>query len=142
MYQPPLEAPPLQVPDLQPDEDLPPAPLKKTTVADFKEEDSIPESLPFFPPQYAIDKIKTLDYVDLWYFTMEGILYVSKIVPTAADDTFGLLRMDLSLTLQQVKATRASRNVIIDEFLSWDQIATAQHNIHWGQRGYYLGSKF
>ena len=35
----PPEAPPPQVPDLQSDEDLPPAPQKKTTIADFEEED-------------------------------------------------------------------------------------------------------
>ena len=125
----PPEAPPLQVPNPQLDEDLPPVPQKKMTITDFEEDSSIPESLPFFPAQYAIDKIKTLDYVDLWYFTTEGILDASKIIPMAADDTFSLLQTDLGLTLQQVKATRASRNVVIDEFLSWDQIATTQHNI-------------
>lgn len=120
---------PQEVPDLEPDEDPQPAPQKKTTIADFEEDSSIPEGLPFFPAQYAIDKIKTLDYVELWYFTTEGILDASKITPTAADDTFGLLRTELGLTLQQVKATRASRNVVVDELLSWDQIATARHNI-------------
>ena len=103
----PPQPPPPQAQDPPPKEDPRPPPRKKTFVANFEEDSFIPESLPFFLAQYAIDKIKNLDYVDLWYFTVEGILDASKITSTAADDTFGILRTDLGLTLQQVKATRA-----------------------------------
>lgn len=125
----PPQPPPPQAQDPPPKEDPRPPPRKKTFVANFEEDSFIPKSLPFFLAQYAIDKIKSLDYVDLWYFTVEGILDASKITSTAADDTFGILRTDLGLTLQQVKATRASCNVVMDKSLSWEQIATARHNI-------------
>lgn len=114
---PPLSPPPPE-PDLLPEVEPQSPPRKKTTVTDFDEESSIPESLPFFPASYTTEKVKSLDYVELWYFTMEGILDASKITPTVANDMFGLLRTDLGLTLQQVKTTRASRNVICDEHLS------------------------
>ena len=124
---PPLSPPP--VPDLLPEDEQQLPPCKKTTFADFEEDSTIPKSLPFFPAQYAMDKIKNLEYVDLWYFTTEGILDASKVTHTVADDTFGLLHTDLGLMFQQVKATRASCNVLKDEQLSWDQIATARHKI-------------
>ena len=125
--------PPLPIPPQEPvpqmgHEVLPPA-RKKITFTDFELNTPIPESLPFFPAQFAMDKIKSMDYAELWYFTTEGILNASRITLTAADDTYGLLQNNGGLALQQVKASRASRNVISDEALSWDQIATARHNL-------------
>ena len=70
-----------------------------------------------------------MEYVELWYFTTEGITDASKITPTAADDTFGFMRTEAGLALQQIKASKASRNAICDEALSWEQIMTARHNI-------------
>jgi hypothetical protein len=77
-----------------------------------------------------MDKIKNLEYVELWYFTSEGIFDASKLTHTAADETYGFKSMDTGVVaLQQVKATKASRNVLNDEALSWEQIATARHNL-------------
>lgn len=120
---------PQPIPDPIPNVDPPLPPRKKTAFTDFDVNSSIPEHLPFFPAQFATDKVKSMDYVELWYFTSEGITDASKTTPTATDDTFGLLRTDSGLALQQIKATRASRNVIADEYLTWDQISTARHNI-------------
>ena len=60
---PPLSLPP--APDLLLKDEQQPPPRKKTTFTDFEEDSTIPESLPFFPVQYAMDKIKNLEYVDL-----------------------------------------------------------------------------
>ena len=75
-----------------------------------------------------MDKIKSMEYTELWYFTTEGIMDGSKITPTAADDTFGLLPTHGGLALQQIKASRASHNVIGNKALTWDQITTARHH--------------
>jgi hypothetical protein len=124
---PPPPAPP--IPGVLEEQNLPPPARKKITFTDFELDSSIPETLPFFPAQFALDKIKNMEYVELWYFTSEGIHDASKITPTAVDDTFGLLRTDTGLALQQIKASKASHNVLCDELLSWEQIATARHNI-------------
>ena len=119
---------PLQEPAPPPDIEAPPPGRKKVTFTDFELDTTIPESLAYFPAQFAMDKIKSMEYTELWYFTTEGIMDASKITPTAADDTFGLLPTHGGLALQQIKASRASRNVIGDEALTWDQITTARHH--------------
>ena len=125
---PPTPPPPPE--PIPPQDDGPQAPAqKKTTFTDFDLNSSIPGGLPFFPAPFAIKKVKTMDYIELWYFTLEGIQDASRATLTAADDTFGLLRTNSGLTLQQIKATRTSRNVIRDDALTWEQISTAQHNI-------------
>jgi len=106
-----------------------PPPRKRALSIDFDLDTLIPEGLPHFPAPFAMDKIKALEYVELWYFTKEGIMDAGKLTPTAVDDTYGLQRTETGLTLQQVKATRASRNVIPDEALSWEQITIARHNM-------------
>ena len=66
-----------------------------------------------------------MEYVELWYFSSEGCKEASKAALTAADDTFGILNMDSGLALQSIKATKASRNAVVDEHLTWEQIMTA-----------------
>jgi hypothetical protein len=128
---PPPAPPPAPPPDPVPPLEIEPLALtrKKSVFADFETNTAIPDSLPFFPAPYATDKIKTMEYVELWYFSAEGISDASKIAPTAVDDTFSLLRTELGLAFQQVKAAKASKNVISDEALTWDQILTARHNL-------------
>ncbi|KAF9783705.1 hypothetical protein BJ322DRAFT_1021516 [Thelephora terrestris] len=40
---------------------------------------------------------------------------------------FGLLNTTSGLTLQPIKATKASPNAVVDEHLTWEQIMTARH---------------
>lgn len=124
--EPPVPPPPPEVPDDLPDEVPQPPTRKKTVFTDFDLDSTIPERLPFFPAPYATEKIKAMEYVELWYFTAEGVLDASKITPTIADNTFGLQWTDNGFALHQVKA---SRNVSVDEDLSWEQILTARHNL-------------
>ena len=70
-----------------------------------------------------------MEYVELWYFTTEGCREASKATPTAVDDIFGLLNTDSGLTLQSIRATKASRNAMADEHLTWEQIMTARHTL-------------
>ena len=62
-------------------------------------------------------------------FTAKGIPDTSKITPLATDDILGIQRTDSGFTLQQVKASRASRNVAYDKNLTWEQILIARHNL-------------
>jgi hypothetical protein len=125
---PPCPSPPPPEP-IQPNTEAAPPPRKKVVFINFGLDSFIPESLPLFPARFATDKIKSIEYAELWYFTTEGILNASKISPAAADDAYGLTHADSRLDIQPVKALRTSRNVISDEALSWEQIATARHNL-------------
>jgi hypothetical protein len=102
---------------------------KKVVFPDFTTGTSVTGQVPHAPSQYAVGKIESLEYVDLWYFTTEGCKEASKTTPTAADETFGILNTDTGLTLQPIKATKASRNAITDEHLTWEQIMTARHTL-------------
>ena len=126
----PLRSPsPSPQPPILPDEGPLPLAKKKLTFPDFDENASVPNKLPFFPAQFALDKVKAMEYVELWYFTSEGILDASKVTPMADNDSFGLLNTSSGFTFQHIRASKASRNVICDEALTWDQISTARHNI-------------
>ena len=116
---PPPPAPPPPPPPPQPQVQLDIEPIfpirKKTTFPDFDEDAFVPNKLPFFPAQFALDKIKIMEYVELWYFTAEGILDANKVTPTADNDTFGFLNTNAGIALQHTKASKASHNVICDE---------------------------
>jgi hypothetical protein len=70
-----------------------------------------------------------MEYVELWYFTTEGCEEASKATLTADDDIYGFLETGSGLALQLIKVTKASRNAIVDEHLTWEQIMTARHTL-------------
>ena len=116
-----------QIPPASP----PPQPptQRKVVYIDFDLDTAVTDRVPHNPSQYATGRIENMEYVELWYFTTEGCKEASKATPTAADDTFGLLKTDAGLALQSIKATRASRNAIPDEHLTWEQITTARYTL-------------
>ena len=104
-------------------------PKKRNDFPDFDLDTAIADHIPHHPSQYAVSRLENREYVELWYFTTEGCKEASKATPTAADDTFGILNTESGLALQSIKATKASRNAIADENLTWEQIMTARHTL-------------
>lgn len=117
----PPATPPLEDPRLQN--------KKKATYVDFDENATIASRIPHYPNEFAVRRIKAIEYVDLWYFTTEGCKEASKATPTVADEAFSLLSTSSGLALQPINATKASPNAIVDEHLSWEQIMTARHTL-------------
>jgi hypothetical protein len=126
---PPPPPDPPRGPSTPQDDPSPPVAQGKVLFPDFNVDAVVPDKVALAPLQYAVDKIKAAEYVELWYFTAEGCREASAATLTTVDNTIGLLRTDTGLALQQVKASKPSRNVLPDESLSWDQITTARHNI-------------
>ena len=132
--EPPLE-PPVPLPDppnppaIPMDEDTEAPPKKKATYVDFDLDAPIASRIPHNPSEYAVGKVENLKYVELWYFTTEGCQEAGKATPLVADKTFGLLKMNSGIALQPLKATKASKNAMVDEYLSWEQIMTARHTM-------------
>jgi len=128
----PPNTPPIPVPE-SPTPSTPPRDKephkKKVDFPDFDVNRSVADHIPHTPSQYAVGKIKNLEYVELWYFTTEGCRETSKATPTAADDTFGILNTETGLALQPIKATKASRSAVTDKHLTWEQITTARHTL-------------
>ena len=121
----PLQNPP----DNQMDEDTDQPPKKKAMFVDFDLNAPIASRVPHSPSEYAIGKVKNIEYIELWYFTTEGCREAGKATPLVADDTFRILKTNSGIALQPLKSTKASKNAVVDEYLSWDQIMTARHTM-------------
>lgn len=122
----PPPPPPLPSPPSSPEPDPQPLPKEKTTFPDFDEDIMVDDRIPHLPLRFAINKIKTMDYVDLWYFTTEGCREASQALPTTPE-TFGLLDTKSGIMFQPIDAAKPSKQAIIDEQLSWEQLMTARH---------------
>ena len=119
---PPLTPPP-------PDPIPAPPPESHNLPTDFDHNEAIPNTVPNMPLKWAVNKVKAGEYVQLWYFTSKGMLEAKKSPKTTPDDTLDLLKTETGFTLQQVKASKPSRNAIDDEYLRWEQIMTARHKL-------------
>lgn len=119
--------PPRQTPP--PEDESSFLPKKKIVFADFELDVAISEWIPHSPDPHAVARIKAMEYVELWYFTPNGIKDASQRIPTAVEDAFGLLRTEAGLAFQPIKASRAAHKVDQDELLSWEMILTARHNL-------------
>jgi hypothetical protein len=73
-------------------------------------------SLP--PSQYTLQKISTFDFVELWYFSLQGRTDAAKYNnKSLADDTFGLSKVDDHLTVRSIASVWASKNALPDHKL-------------------------
>lgn len=125
----PLLPPSPQIPPISlHNEEQPPHPKKKVFI-DFDVKTMVSDRVPHNPGQYAVGRIADMEYVELWYFTTEGCKEASTAAPTTTDNTFSILSTASGLALQSTKATKASRNAINDEHLTWEQIMTARHTL-------------
>ena len=133
--------PPAPLPEHPIIEDTVETTKKKPSYVDFDINAPIASRIPHSPSEYAVGKVENIEYVELWYFTTEGCREAGKATPSVADDTFGILKTNTGIALQPLKATKASKNAIVDEHLSWEQIMTARHtfinvanHVGWNQK--------
>ena len=66
---------------------------------DFDEDKSMPSILLSRPSQYALQKLKQGDYVELWYFSSEGYREVKKEAHSTADNAFSIFKSNELLIL-------------------------------------------
>ncbi|KAF8137034.1 hypothetical protein EV363DRAFT_1445946 [Boletus edulis] len=101
---------------------------KKPKISDFNAERPPPSVIIPRPPQYAIQKISTFEYIELWYFSTEGCNEASHNQRSHADDTFGITAVHDLLTLRPVASVKASHNACADCDLSFSQFLQAKNN--------------
>ena len=128
-HPPPMPHPPHTPRSTSPPNDIQNPTGKKNPFPEFEVGSEVADQIPLTPHEFALRKIKAGEYVELWYFTTEGCREASMATLTTDDETFGILKTNSGLALQQINTTKASRNAIADEHLSWDQIMTARHNL-------------
>ncbi|KAG2154222.1 uncharacterized protein EDB93DRAFT_1239585 [Suillus bovinus] len=101
---------------------------KKPKINDFKSGMAVGDTLTPRPSQYAIHKLKTFEYVELWYFSPDGCKETSDEAKSTADDTFGFAKVDDFVALKPVASFKASRKAIQDHSLEWRQFDLAKNN--------------
>ena len=100
---------------------------KKTQIGDFDESQAPPNVIAPRPSSYAIQKIKVYEYVELWYFSLEGCLEASHSSRSQADDTLGITTAHDVLTVRPIAAVKASRNARADHELSFGSFLHAKN---------------
>ncbi|KAG1793001.1 uncharacterized protein HD556DRAFT_1444097 [Suillus plorans] len=100
---------------------------KKPKINDFKAGTSVGDSLTHRPSQYAIHKLKSYEYVELWYFSPEGCKETADEAKSSADNTYGFTKVDDFVALKLVTSFKPSRKVIQDHSLEWWQFDMAKN---------------
>jgi len=95
---------------------------KRPKMNDFDEGRMVSDHILPWPSQFAIGKLKSFNFVELWYLTDEGCHEAQDSSRTQSDDAYGLTKVDDLVTLKPVASFKASRNVIPDADLTWNQL--------------------
>lgn len=74
------------------------------------------------PSQFAVGKLKSYSFIELWYFTEEGCSEAQETNRTLPEDAYGITRVDDLVALKPVTAFKASKNAIPDADLTWRQM--------------------
>ena len=94
---------------------------KKLKINDFNENRPPPSIIVPRPSQYALQKISTFDFIELWYCSPEGCSEASQVNKSQADDTLGITNANDVLTLHPVTSIRVSRNARTDHELAFSE---------------------
>jgi len=99
---------------------------KKPKINDFDSHATVDDVLIPRPSQYALQKIKSMEYVELWYFSPDGCREALDSGRTTAEDAFGFAKVDGFVALKPVAAFKASQKSLPDQDLSWRQFDMAK----------------
>ncbi|KAG1730923.1 hypothetical protein EDB19DRAFT_1831897 [Suillus lakei] len=73
---------------------------------------------------YAIQKIKNMEYVELWYLSPDGCHEASTTARSTSDsdDAYGFAKVDGIIALKTLASFKASHKALQDHDLSWRQL--------------------
>lgn len=83
---------------------------KKPKINDFDSALASPSVIVPRPSQYAIQKLASFEFVEMWYFSPEGCAEAACNHRSQADDAFGLAASNDILTIRPVASVKASKN--------------------------------
>ena len=82
------------------------------------------------PAAYAINKINSLEYVELDYFTVRGCTEAASDPNRSISlDTYAFTRLDDAIALRPMAAQRPSKNIREDHELAWDEMLEAKNTM-------------
>jgi hypothetical protein len=102
---------------------------KKPKIHGFNSTKSVGNAIAPRPSPFALNKLETFDYIELWYFTQEGCADAFDNQRAVAEDAYGLTAVDDFMALKPVSSFKASRNVVKDKSLTWRQMTMAKNSI-------------
>lgn len=100
---------------------------KKPGLSDFDEDKPIPGTLLPRLSQYALQKLKQGEYIELLYFSSEGYRDARRDAHSTADDTFGIAKSEEVLTLRPANAVKASKSARLDHELPMVEFLRAKN---------------
>ncbi|KAG1744194.1 hypothetical protein EDB19DRAFT_1927331 [Suillus lakei] len=107
---------------------------KKPKINDFDDGAVVADVIIPRPSQYAIQKIKNMEYVELWYFSPDGCHEASTTSRSTSDsdDAFGFAKVDGIVALKTIASFKASQKALQDHDLSYFLVHIKKNN--WPQK--------
>jgi len=104
---------------------------RKPKINDFDEGKMVADHVMPRPSQFAIGKLKSFNFIELWYFTDKGCAEAQDTSKAQSDDAYGLTKIDDLVALKPVASFKASRNVVPDADLTWRQMNVGKNTLLW-----------
>ena len=79
------------------------------------------------PSQSTIRKLKSFNFVELWYFTDKGCAEAQDTSKVQSDDAYGLTKVNNLVVLKLITLFKASQNIILDADLTWRQMNVSKN---------------
>ncbi|KIJ89442.1 hypothetical protein K443DRAFT_687279 [Laccaria amethystina LaAM-08-1] len=111
---------------------------KRPKLKDFVANRPVGDTTQLRPSRYAVHKLDEREYIELYYFTLEGCTEAVKLDRTIAQDAFTFAKADDTLLLRPMASHKPSNKVIPDEDLTWRQMSIAKACLlhHMAQTGW------
>ncbi|KAI0312951.1 hypothetical protein OF83DRAFT_1032015, partial [Amylostereum chailletii] len=90
-------------------------------IPDFDEDAEPPDHVEAQPAAYAVNKLRKGEFIELYYFTVEGCRDTATQT-SASTDGFGLTQGEHGIILQPLLAQTPSKKAVPDFALSWQQM--------------------
>jgi len=99
---------------------------KRLKLKDFVTNKPVRDMTQLRPSCYTIHKLDEWEYIELYYFTLEGCTEAARLDCTITQDAFTLTKADDTLLLKPMASHKPSNKVIPDEDLTWHQMSIAK----------------
>ncbi|KIK75013.1 hypothetical protein PAXRUDRAFT_174082, partial [Paxillus rubicundulus Ve08.2h10] len=101
---------------------------KKPKINSFNSHSMVCNTLLAHPSQFAIQKLKSFEYVELWYFTPEGCHITSDKNKSMARGSYTFTEEGQYLSLKSSASHKPSPKAVLDQHLSWHQFNLGKNN--------------
>ncbi|THH10024.1 hypothetical protein EW146_g8500 [Bondarzewia mesenterica] len=99
---------------------------KKPRLPEWSKMASIESSVRPRPSAFAIHKLKSFEYIELWYFTPEGCRDAAASGISVSDESYAIISIGSGLQLRPTVTHSPSKKVVKDADLTWIQFDIAK----------------